>query len=440
MKKVLFFSSVLFVFSDFSIQAATPIKLSLSGTLVENFGYASNNDLNSHETPENVKLNKFHAQHDGTVSIKGESALDNGIIIAVKFDLYGSSESNSRSANGSFVQTSNLNYTGNNNTNSAKISGNPAIKRAYVTINTRAGSLILGEREDATYIVHTSAPDVSPLAPIGDGYFYSWVASPKNHRTFTADNDSHYISRGKKITYISPSFHGLAAVFTYVPSISNRLSFDMPSTSNGSAIFIGNGQVNGANYGGNAYGGGLAYSDTLRGVGIKADSTIVKTKITNMHIYQHGLQLSYAGFTLGGSSLIRNVQNNSIITIGNVQITDLVANEIFGRSVSASAFAKMAMYAGNSYTVGLSYAIGSYSFSFAFFHDNSKSIVTMNGTGKSDSTNAYDIGIAYTAGPGVIFRIGCGYVNYCGSIINNDVNYLNNNSGVVALTGVKLDF
>lgn len=445
MKKVLLASSALLAFGAISAQAAEPIKLGLSGTIVENFGYVDNSKLNSSSAPATTHVNKFHEQDDGTITIKGNTTLDNGITVAAQWDLYGYSGSQSRSVNGSCGKTAS-DFTAAAPT--SKCAGDIALKRAFVTIGTQAGSLILGEREDATYIVHTSAPDVSPLSPIGDGYFYYWMVGPSNHRNLTLDNDSRWDDRGNKITYVSPSFHGLAAAFTYVPTMSSSLGSGSgtPATSIDNALFSGNGQINGADFGGDAYGGGLAFSNTVMGVGVKADATLVQANIVNMRIYQQGLQLSYAGFTLGGSSLIRDVPGDA--TLNTLASNAAVSAALVGQGVSAAnaagttpaALAQAGAYAGNTYTLGLSYTTGPYSVSAAMFHDNTKSIKGLNGTGKADSTDVYDFGAAYAAGPGVVFRAGVGYVDYRGSVLNSTQAYNNNNSGVIVLTGAKLDF
>lgn len=435
MKKVLLASSALLAFGAVSAQAADPIKLEVKGSIVENFGYSSNYTLNSSSTPAANKTNKVYEQDDGTISILGKTTLDNGITVAAQWDLYGYAGSQSRSVNGSCGKTASAFSSA---TAASKCAGNEVIKRAYVTIGTQAGSLILGEREDATYIVHNSAPDVSPLSPIGDGYWYYWVNSPGQHRTYTLDNDSRYDDRGNKITYISPSFHGLAAAFTYVPSVSSSASGSgNPVASSDVANYVGNGQINGADYAGDAYGGGLAYSDTLAGVGVKADATIVQASIVNLRVYQQGVQLSYGGFTLGGSSIIRDVPSDARIN-GIISTTSMTVNS-YTAAASANAIAQAAAYAGNAYTMGLSYATGPYTVSFAYFHDNTKSLKVLNGTGKADNTDVYDLGASYLAGPGVTFRAGVGYVDYSGSYISG-AKYLSNNSGVAALTGVKLDF
>lgn len=438
MKKLLLASSAFLAFSAVSAQAADPIKLELKGTMTESFGYTSNYTLNGSSTPDTAKTNKFYQQDDGTISVVGKTTLDNGITVAAQWDLYGYAGSQSRSVNGSCGKASS-NFSAA--TSASKCAGNEMIKRAYVTIGTQVGSLIVGEREDATYILHTSAPDVSPLAPIGDGYFYYWVSSPSNHRTFTLDNDSRYDDRGNKITYVTPAFHGLAAAFTYVPSISSSASGSGTAVSSSDVVnYVGNGQINGADFGGDAYGGGLAYSDTIAGVGVKADATVVQASVANLRIYQQGMQLSYGGFTLGGSSLIRDVPDGataSVYTSSYNTTTGVTTTSV--SMVHDIATVRAAAYAGNTYTLGLSYTVGPYSLSAAFFHDNTKSVKALNGTGKADSTDVYDVGAAYAAGPGVTLRAGIGYVDYRGSYISS-VKYLNNNSGLAALSGVKLDF
>jgi predicted porin len=436
MKKILLASSALLAFGAVSAQAADPIKLGISGSIVENFGYVDNSKLNESAAPPTTKVNKVHEQDDGTISILGKTTLDNGITVAAQWDLYGYSGSQSRSVNGSCGKSASA-FTAATPTSTC--AGDIALKRAYVTIGTAAGTVILGEREDATYIVHTSAPDVSPLAPIGDGYFYYWMVDPANHRNLTLDNDSRYDDRGNKVTYISPAFHGLAAAFTYIPSVSSSAGSGSgtPATSSDTATYVGNGQINGANFGGDAYGGGLAYSDNLRGVAVKADATVVQANIVNLRIYQQGLQVSYAGFTLGGSSLIREVPGNATV---NGIYSYASAATTAGVGTTPAAIAQAAAYAGNTFTIGLSYATGPYSVSAAMFHDNTKSIKALNGTGKADSTDVYDFGAAYAAGPGVTLRAGVGYVDYKGSLLNAATPWVNNNDGIIALTGVKLDF
>jgi hypothetical protein len=255
------------------------------------------------------------------------------------------------------------------------------------------------------------------------------------------------------MSYVTPAFHGLAAAFSYIPSISASAGSAGSSaypTSSDFANYVGKGYINGSDFGGDAYGGGFAYADTLGGVGVKADATVVQANIVNMQIWQQGLQASYAGFTVGGSSLIRSVPSSATVNGLYSQASVVSALTAAGQTVGAAsttpaAFAQAAAYAGNTYTVGVAYALGPYAFSAAYFHDNTKSIAGLNGTGKADSTSVYDFGAAYTAGPGVALRAGVAYVKYQGSDLFSVVSgsngpWLNNNNSWIVATGWKLDF
>ncbi|MDR3439589.1 porin [Telmatospirillum sp.] len=439
MKKLLLASSALFSLGVVSAQAADdPISLSLKGTAVENAGYASNYRMNGSGVPSPARIDTVAEQDDATISALGKITLDNDISVALQGDVYGTASRLTRSTGGG---------CGTNKPSivSSRCASNLALKRAFMTIASPVGTLILGDREDASYLIHNSAPDVSPLARSSGGYFYYWVVAPANHRNMTVDNDSRYDDRSNKISYVTPAFAGLSAAFSYVPKLSSSVGSGSatPATASDYGLFVPGGQVTGADYGGDAYVGGLYYSESLYGVGVKADSSMLQANTANLRIWQQGVQLMYAGFTLGGSSLVRDVPGNA--TLNNLY-TDTAAITLAGAGSSAATVAQAAVFAGNGYTVGLRYALGPYSVSTLFFHDNSKSLAALNGSGRADSTDFYDVGAAYDmgtafdGGPRVTLRAGVGYVSYKGSVANTAAPWANNNDGVAAVTGVKLDF
>jgi hypothetical protein len=438
MKKILA-GGALLAFAAVGAHAADdPIDLTLKGSVVENIGYGANNKLNKAGAPSSVKVENATEQDDGTLSAIGKVRLDDDVSLSLQGDLYGTASSLTRSTEGGCRQSTPGVVT-------SRCASNLAIKRLFATLASPAGSVILGDREDATYIIHNSAPDVSPMSRSGGGYFYYWVVAPANHRNLTQDNDSRYDDRSDKISYVSPTFNSLTAVFTYVPKLSSSVGSGSPApaTSSDYGLFLPNGQATAADYGGDAYGGGLYYSDSLQGVGVKADSTLFQANVANLRIWQQGVQLSYAGFTFGASSLIRDVPGNA--TINNLY-SDGAAMAMAGAGTTAAAIARAAVFAGNSYTLGLRYALGPVSVSTSFFHDNSKSLAALNGSGRADSTNFYDLGAAYDlgtpleGGPRVTLRAGIGYVSYRGSVANAAAPWANNNDGLAGVTGVKLDF
>ncbi len=441
-KKYLIAGAALLAFGVLPAQGAEPITLGLHGYEVANFGYVANYGQNSAASPAATKLAKFHEQDEGTLSIFGKTTLDNGINVAVQSDFYAYAGTQGRSVNSACGRAASA-FTAA--PTASACAGNEFIKRVYVTVGTKAGSVILGEREDAAYIIHSSAPDVSPFQSVGDSYYSWWVIAPGNHRGLTLDNTSRYDDRGNKITYISPSFHGLSAAFTYVQSVSTSAGSGStaPASSSDNSTYVGNGVINGSNYGGDAYAGGLAFADTLGGVAIKADSSILQTSFASMRVFSQGLQVAYGGFTLGGSSFIRDVPSDATFNGNDTSAAvarTLVTNGLAADGSSPASFAQAAAYAGNLYTVGISYTTGPYSASLGFMHDNSKSIKALNGTGKADNTDVYQVGVAYAAGPGVTFRVGAVYADYRGSVANSATPWNNVSSGIAGVSGIKLDF
>jgi len=429
MKKVLLASAALVAFSAAAAQAAEPVKLSIGGYAIENVGYASNNDgLNK------VKVDQ---QDDINVNFVGSTKLDNGITVAVEVDTFGTQRQDSRNVNGDCGKTG-IPGTGS----VANCAGNSNTKRSFVALSGGFGAVILGEREDVGYIVHNSAPTVGATG-LQDGSWFQWVASPSNHRAYTATNASRYDDRTNKITYVTPAFYGLAAGFTYAPSIANSTSGHtvIPTTSD-NAVFAPTGYVNGADFGGDLYVGGLAYANKFGDVGVKVDAGVGQASIANLRVYQGGTQVSYAGFTLGGSIFVRDVPTSG--TLDGVY-SDAAAATVGGVGTTANHLAQVGAYAGQSWDAGVSYATGPYGVSVGYFHDASKSAVLLNGTGKADTTSVWELGGSYLLGPGVALKASVSKVAYDGdtltaATVNGQTNYKNHNDGVLAVTGVRVDF
>jgi len=440
MKKVLLASAALVAFGATAAQAADPVKLSIGGFATEFAGYAQNND--------GLNLVKFDQQDDVNINFVGSTKLDNGISVIVEVDTFGSQRNDTRNGNtncgkagnGSKVLLASYGTTGGG----AATCDNSDVKRSFVALAGGFGTAILGEREDVGYIVHNSAPSVGATG-LQDGYWWQWVASPVNHRAYTATNPSRYDDRTNKISYVTPAFYGLAAGVTYVPSISlgaGSGSTSLPSNQD-NANFLNTGYVNGSDFGGDLYVGGLAYANKFGDVGVKADAGVGQANIANLRVYQGGTQVSYAGFTFGGSILNRQVPSGGNTAALKNYTVD--GTQVAGTTYLGNTIAKTAAYAGQSWDAGVSYATGPYSVSVGYFHDNSDSSSLLNGTGKADSTDVWELGVAYILGPGVTLKGSLGDVQYKGDVVNTtavngQTNYKDNNKGVLAVTAVKVDF
>jgi len=420
MKKVLLASAALLALGT-AAQAAEPVKLSIGGYAIENVGYATNSSLDN--SGGTTAKNNVDVQSDIVVSFAGSTKLDNGITVGVDVEMFGSQRKDSRSVNGS---------CGGTGYGTPNCGGNDNIKRDYVTVGSAFGTAIVGEREDVGYIVHNNAPSVGPVGA-ADGTWWQWVAPPSNHRVYTSTDASRYDDRTNKFTYVTPAFYGLAAGFTYAPSISMTQAghTTIPSSSD-NATYATSGAAIGSDFGGDLYVGGLAYANTFGDVSIKADAGIGQANIANLRVFQGGTQISYAGFTLGGSIFNRNVPTGATVN---------------GIAASNTNGARALAYAGQSWDAGLSYATGPYSVSLSYFNDRSKDSSVLNSlsglgtthTDVADSTQVWSLGAAYVAGPGVTFRASVSSVVYqdgnSASTSSKD-----KNAGIAAVTGVKVDF
>jgi hypothetical protein len=424
MKKVLLASAALLALSTVA-QAAEPVKLSIGGYAQEWAGVASNQNGTVFSTSTGPagtygsggtvstaadRRTGFDVQDDVNINFVGSTKLDNGITVGVEVDTFGSQRADTRA-----------NTLGNDNT-----------KRSFVTLGSAFGTAIVGEREDALYIVHNSAPDVG--LGLQDGAWFQWVGNPGQHKLYTATNTSRYDDRTNKISYVTPSWNGLAAAASYVPDISRASgggTTSMPSSSDVATITaLPLGSVNTVNFGGgDLYGAGLAFANTFGDVSIKADAGVGQANIANLRVFQGGTQVSYAGFTLGGSILNRHVANDATLGAGNA----LLAN---GSNINA--FTKSAAFAGQSWDLGVSYATGPYSASFGYFHDTTKKADTttsLAGFG-ADSTGVYMLSGKYVMGPGVALQASVARVEY-----NSAEGYAaEQNKGWLGVTGVRVDF
>jgi len=198
MKKVLLATTALIAFGAVSANAADPVKLAIGGYMVEDVGFATN-DSGLNKTNVDV-------QSDVNVNFVGSSKLDNGITVGVEVDTFGSQRQDSRNV-----------AAGHTNTTTTT-TGNSDVKRSFATVSGGFGAAIIGEREDALYIIHNSAPDVGDVG-LQDGRWFQWVQTPSQHRVYTATNTSRYDDRTQKISYVTPSFYGLAAGASYVPML-----------------------------------------------------------------------------------------------------------------------------------------------------------------------------------------------------------------------------
>jgi len=395
MKKVLFASVAAIAFGAVAAQAAEPVKLSLGGFANEWAGYASNKDSATYTTAG--KPVSFDTQDDIRLQFTGDTKLDNGIGVSVEVDTMGTQGYNSHTQNGS----------------------NKNVYKSFVAVSSVIGTIEAGEQDNVGALIHNSSPDVGGIGG-QDGNWMNWIEAPAGfketqQRTYAGDDRS-----SNKVIYVSPSFYGLAAGFSYTPSLNPADTGHTTIVSSADVTAAGVPQ-------GDLYVYGLAYTNTFGDVSVKADVGSGNANVADLHVYQGGLNVGYKGFTVGGSYLKREIgsdKNAASTLLGN------------GTTVATGAYLAEAAHVGQSWDAGVSYVTGPYGVSLTYFHGTSANAggsTTATST-STDKDYAWTLAGAYDLGPGVKLTESLFIVDYKGS------SSANNNHGFAAITGVGVTF
>lgn len=383
MKKILIGTSALVAAAAFagSANAADPIKLSIGGYGAVMVGYSSQDDgyMRSQSTSE---VSAVDVKGDNEIHFSGKTTLDNGLTVAVKYEI----ESGGRSMSDVSDEWS------------ISVSGN------FGTIKT-------GADDNALTMIHNNAPIVGGrlfnggLAG-GDLLGGAYVLKPTNVSTAT-DTAIDSNGDGEAISYISPSFAGFTFGASYVP--------DTVNSDNGGDDAGGNLRANTAIT--DAYGVGIGYAGKFGDVTVGADigwlTADTGNQVDSRDEYQAGLKFGYAGFEIGGA--YRAIQQDGIA--GNKDQD------------------------GRVWEAGVSYKTGPYGISLTYLDATQEVGQTVAQNIGDDESKAWQLSTSYNMGPGVDLVGGLAYVSFdSDSTRAGGANGANSNDGWVAATGLSLTF
>lgn len=403
MKKVLIASTALVAATLISTGAASAsekIKLNLGGySKWWVVGAWQDDKFQSNNNNPNVQgdYNNVDIKGDNEIHFTGSTTLDNGLKVGVEVQLEA----------GGHTDTV----------------GNDTIDESFVFIEGGFGKFIVGSKNNGTYLLHVTAPDAAgnwneggiltgnyALAQPASVKSIGQIANDANgaaNRTGGTGNTTAILTDGDSegVTYVSPTFYGFTVGATYKP---NGLSEDNRGVETGAMP---------------VYGAGVLYANTFGGVGVKADvgyaqynpghSSVAAGDHGMQREISTGAQLSYAGFTLGGSyrQVIDNMRNTS------------------GGAVDAIS------YDAKAWDVGLQYASGPYAVSFAYFQSKAEDSVA---NANEDKIEFYQLSGKYTLGAGVDALASVGHGSYKDEAGKG--NGSGENKGWVAMTGLSLAF
>lgn len=359
------------------------IKLGLSG-YYQQWAVATNQSYKTRATPDSSARYQntvfLDNKHNSEVCVIGQTTLDNGLTIGVNIQIEAFSEGDSIDESYLFLQSPTL------------------------------GQVIVGDEDNAAYLLHVTAPDGGIPIDSGDlvkvrmfetggGVLFDTPLATTNLRL--NDNDS------GKFTYISPRFAGFQVGASYIPN------FEQPGGDNNSALTAvgtGDGGRNSGQHDGVA--AAVNYTETFGGFGVQASGGFLRADSfsggpnksdSNLIGYNAGAQFSYEGVTVGGGWMWVPQGQRTATTKFN----------------------------GQSWSVGAAYTFGPYKVGFEYFTGNNNK----TGNGGRDRLEQTGVSGTYTLGPGIRLVGGVFYYDW------QEENKLSQNkNGVLGATAIKLAF
>ncbi|MDA8230056.1 MAG: porin [Magnetospirillum sp.] len=439
MKKILFASTALVaagVLSTGSASASDAISLSLGGyskwwvvgawnsNTYEQANLASTNNnrygnaLNSNAA---ASYNNVDVKGDNMIFIGGKTTLNNGMKVGVDVHV---------AAGGNTLPSTDT------------------IDKSYVWLEGGFGKFLVGSQKNGTYLLGNTAPDAAGNWNDGGIMTDNWaLAKPVGVNAMAGGNTTliNTTDNAAGITYVAPTFYGLTVGGSYIPNgqqnvfgnVTNLNTFHLNGQGPSSAVTTDiQSPVK------EVYGVGALYATTLGPIGVKVDAGWVTAQLSQLgsgvasngwQEQRYGANLSYAGFTLGGSYR-HQMSNNSAAIAGGLGEQTTWGDGSYGN--------------GRAYDLGLQYATGPYAVSFAYYNSavqhgnattpaalgiNTSDGLTNNG---ADRIDMYQLSGKYNLGPGVDILASGGYAVYNGA---NSIAY-DHNSGWTAMSGLSLTF
>ena len=372
-------------------QASEKIKLQLGGFFGQVVGFADQDD--NYESASTTSYKTVDQKSASEIHVKGETKLDNGITVGMRVEF----ESDS--------------FNGDNGTN-----GGRDIDESFMYLTSATlGKLELGATKGPEWSMGHRAPNASIIGLNAGDIQVSgvWIATPgeSDARGMMAVTGAQGVNDYNRVNYISPRFMGLGLGLTYVPD----------------SAYNDNTQIDKAvagTFGGSYYATTLAYDDTLFGVKVGADAHMARKGANNadgadnaavpapIMYYGGGLNLGYAGFTLGGSYERQQVNG---ATKNSADAAGVVSND------------------GWKWDAGITYETGPYKVGFTYTKGSIQGDIDKAG---DDSYSEWVVGFNYNLGAGVDFNAAVFHGNY----EDETSAAANNNDGYGAQAGILLTF
>ncbi|MCB9948563.1 MAG: porin [Rhodospirillaceae bacterium] len=325
------------------------------------FGYGSNNT--------DQRLQSFDQWSNSEIIFNGRNTLDNGITFGFQVQLEANTGGDQIDESFMFIQSAEL------------------------------GRIQLGSENSAGYQMQIAAPNVG-LA-INSGSQTQHVANPTGGALFRSAFGSTYLepagdNDGQKITYYTPRWEGFQFGVSYLPDV-DPTGGDVNGLKTDDAIGVYNNGVSlGLNYV-NSFGpvdvglaGGFFWAEGPNGTFDFTDTYGPTTGITrslgeDFWAWSVGADLSWAGFTIGGS-------------YAKIEEGRLTAVNAVGSAAAAASGVGVSSTEGEGWDVGISYEQGPWGFSVTYFQGIEKGVLNAPDNRFHQSVVG---NVSYTLAPGV---------------------------------------
>lgn len=391
---------------EYTSKAAERIKLGLSGYHQQwGIGVAQNiKDTGSNS----IKTNPVDQKHNSEICFIGQTTLDNGLTVGVNVQMEANTSGDQIDESYLFLQGPSL------------------------------GQIIVGDENNAGYLLHVTAPDggisldsgdlvnIDPWVNTGISSYFDTPVGTTNLRL--TDNDS------GKFTYITPRFAGLQAGVSFIPQTEsggddNNGAYYVRNTNGG---FQGTQVATARSRYKNGWAGGVNYTQAFGSVGVQGSlgamyfdrgkQQPIGSNGSDLFAWNAGLQLAFGGFSVGGAYMDSPNKNT-------VQATNATTGTF--------------SLGGYSWTVGAAYEFGPYKIGLGYMYGQSPGVIgstnaaLVNNLGNDQSLQQAVLSGTWTMGPGI--RLVGGVFAYD---LNTDTPQVTgyNNQGIGAATGIKLAF